>query len=163
MKQSIKIIFLILVFVLPLGVFVFLKLFGRNEFDVAPLYVSDAPPKRADCDLDYTLPYLVPDSVKQSYNLLADSLTVIFLGPLTGEGQNQLDRVREQTTTDHVQIIHPAKADRELERRCIFLLDSGMDVVMLDRRGAIRGHYTAADRDEMDRLLTEITIILKKY
>ncbi|MGC3947651.1 MAG: hypothetical protein QM762_24635 [Chryseolinea sp.] len=194
MKQSFKIIILILVFILPIGVFVFLKLFGRNEFGVAPLFVKEAPPQTDGCDFKSVLPYVVPDSVQRHYQLSADSLTVIFFGPLSGEGQNQLDRIKELTTTDPVQIFEaitykpdnsvtsrdttidtPGTSagsvntqersimDQESLRRCVFFLDSVKDVVMLDHRGAIRGQYTAADRDEMDRMLTEITIILKKY
>jgi hypothetical protein len=213
MKQSLKIIILILVFVLPIGIFVFLKLFGRNEFGVAPLYVTEAPPHMPGCDLITKIPYVVPDSVRQFYGSAADSLIVIFFGPLSGEGQNQLDRVTELTTSDPVRIVEPgisdltaaprsgtsadqisasdarsasaeppidgaspvnaartpgnaatgSPMDMESLRRCIFFLDSARDVVMIDRKGAIRGQYTAADRDEMDRMLTEITIILKKY
>lgn len=190
MKQSLKIIVLLLVFVLPIGIFVFLKLFGRNEFDVAPLYVNDPPPGASACGLTPELPYHVPDSIQQLYDLRSDSLTVIFFAPLSGEGRNQLDRVREQTGTDPVNIIEhgtdglsvssgdqrnpgvePTASDEDIVRQqssaylkqCIFFLGSMENVVMLDRTGAIRGQYTADDREEIDRLLTEIAIILKKY
>lgn len=191
MKQSLKIVVLLLVFVLPIGIFVFLKLFGRNEFDVAPLYVNDTPRGATACGFTPELPYHVPDSIQQLYNLRSDSLTVIFFGPLSGEGRNQLDRVREQTGSDPVNIIEqqgtdalsvasdaqvtirsdiPASDEHRVReqhserlKQCIFYLDSGMNVVMLDRKGAIRGQYIADDRDEIDRMLTEIAIILKKY
>ncbi|MEJ1237843.1 hypothetical protein WBG78_06940 [Chryseolinea sp. T2] len=195
MKQSFKIIILTLVFILPIAVFVFLKLFGRNEFDVAPLYVSEVPSLRAECGFKPAAPYFVEDSIQRYFNISADSLTVIFFGPLSGEAQNQLDRVREQTAPDPVQILDAATigvplpdvtsnatfgtdtsshqdgsiiralspAEAVALKHCVFFLDSVKDVVMLDRQGAIRGQYAAADRDEIDRLLTEITIILKKY
>ena len=202
MKNSTtKVIFLLLAFVLPVCVFVFLKLFGRNEFDVPPLFVTEAPPVQGVCDFKPSLPYFVPGSIRNRYQLSADSLTVIFFEPRSGEALNQLDRIREQTGSDPVKVIAsiaanaPAttieasntvqtnpdtildnprtpsaetssplvESDAEYVQRCIFFLDTGVDVVMLDSRGAIRGQYAAGDREEMDRLLTEITIILKKY
>jgi len=196
MKKVTKVFFLFLAFVLPVSIFVFLKLFGRNEFDVAPLFVTEAPPHTEGCGFVPSLPYFVPDSIRSRYHLTADSLTVIFFAPVSGEELNQLDRIREQTASDPVQILEstsvaaiagtgvqenpdssvlktasPAAAGdassipagSDAVRRCLFFLDNDLNVVMLDRRGAIRGQYTAGDRDDMDRLLTEITIILKKY
>jgi hypothetical protein len=201
MKNSTtKVIFLLLAFVFPVCIFVFLKLFGRNEFDVPPLFATEAPPLNEGCDFKPSLPYFVPDSIQTRYQLPADSLTVIFFGPLSGEALNQIDRIREQTGSDPVQVIASMDTqettnitdpeaniqkgadatvfnsreipetpsaqramDTESARHCIFFLGNGLDVVMLDSRGAIRGQYTASDREDMDRLLTEITIILKKY
>ena len=200
-NRTTKVIFLLLAFVLPICIFIFLKLFGRNEFDVPPLFVSEAPAHRTGCNDTPLLPYFVPDSIRTRYQLSADSLTVIFFEPLSGEARNQLDRIREQTGSDPVQVftastrqaahgivepdsgihssdglagnvVQSAAGETHLEhviretesvRKCIFFLDEEVNVVMLDTRGAIRGQYSAADRDDTDRLLTEITIILKKY
>jgi len=163
-----KITFLFLAFVLPVGIFVFLKLFGRNEFDVPPLYVHDAPPKLSGC-VAASHPYHVPDSIRASYTSANDSLTIIYFQPLTSEGLNQLDRVREQTAHDPVRLTAgelstaSAVVDSASVRRCAFFLDGAVNVVMIDKRGLIRGQYTADDREEIDRLLTEVTILLKKY
>jgi hypothetical protein len=46
---------------------------------------------------------------------------------------------------------------------CIFLLKAPYDVVMIDRKGLIRGQFVSDNREEIDRLMTEIDIILKKY
>ena len=195
MKQTTKVIFLVLAFVFPVCIFVFLKLFGRNEFDVPPLYATEPPKQLQGCDYVPSLPYVVPDSIQSGYGLSADSLTVIFFGTLSGEELNQFDRVKEQTVADPVQVLRGTDytslrattvdvqvtsrdSVRSLSaseqaahndivpqsiRRCIFFLDNELNVVMLNRRGVIRGQYSAADREEMDRLLTEITILLKKY
>ena len=37
------------------------------------------------------------------------------------------------------------------------------DLVLLDNEGTIRGQYVSDDREEMDRLITELSILLKKY
>lgn len=193
-NRSIKIIFLLVAFVFPISIFVFLKLFGKNEFDVPALFTTDAPPAIEGCPA-VKLPYAVPDSVQMAFDLAADSLTVIFFEPLSGEELNQRDRVKEQTAGDPVHVIEAiaafatrtakettsfvelpsntstqsSAADAASEesigslRRCVFFLRGDTNVVMLDRRGIIRGQYKARDRDEMDRLLTEITILLGKY
>lgn len=195
MKQTTKVIFLVLAFVFPVCIFVFLKMFGRNEFDVPPLYATEPPKQLQGCDHVPSLPYVVPDTVQRGYGLSADSLTVIFFGTLSGEELNQFDRVKEQTVADPVQVMRgteyrslgattvdvpvtprdsvgtlPASAQAtnndavpQSIRRCIFFLDNDLNVVMVNRRGVIRGQYSAADRDDIDRLLTEITILLKKY
>ena len=190
MKQTTKIIFLILAFVLPIGIFIFLKMFGRNEFDVAPLFTTTPPPQAEGCDRNVSLPYVVPDSIRSRFRLAADSLTVFFFEPVDNEALNQIDRVSEQTVSDPVQLIKlintgaatpgydagvaldsvsraETTAGKNLDytalRRCIFLLNGDSNVVMLDKRGVIRGQYIASDRDDIDRLLTEITILLRKY
>lgn len=165
MKNATKVIFLLLAFVLPIGIFVFLKIFGRNEFDVPPLYVTQAPPQIAGCPSVGAAPYHVADSLLKRYRDAADSLTVVFFQPLSGEALNQLERVREQTSGDPVHLVEGELSgqNREVVRRCVFFLDGPANAVMIDKKGTIRGQYQIDDRDEADRLLTEITILLKKY
>lgn len=165
MKNATKIIFLFLAFVLPIGIFVFLKIFGRNEFDVPPLYVTEAPPQTAGCPGAGAAPYHVADSLLRHYRDVSDSLTVIFFQPLSGEALNQLERVREQTSADPVHLVEgelPGQ-NSDVIRRCVFFLDGAVNAVMIDAGGTIRGQYQIDDRDDTDRLLTEITILLKKY
>jgi hypothetical protein len=191
MKQTTKTVILILAFVLPICIFIFLKLFGRNEFDVPPLFATTPPPAVEGCDRNVSLPYTVPDSIWSSFRIKPDSLFVIFFEPRDGEARNQMDRVNEQTGADPVQLIEltnvgdkgtagiaigeasdsatfiQTTTDKNIDyttlRRCVFLLGGDSNVVMVDRRGVIRGQYIASDRDDIDRLLTEITILLKKY
>jgi hypothetical protein len=191
MKQTTKTIILILAFVLPICIFIFLKLFGRNEFDVPPLFATTPPSVVQGCDRNVALPYAVSDSIWSSFKAAPDSLFVIFFEPPDGEARNQMDRVNEQTGSDPIQLIEltnvGSKAtagfdigeasdsaafiqtttkkniDYTMLRRCVFLLDGDSNVVMVDRRGVLRGQYIASDREDIDRLLTEITILLKKY
>lgn len=178
MKRTMKGILLLTVFVFPISIFVFLKIFGRNEFDVPVLYSSEAPPYMEGCPAVAAFPYVLPDSIRRHYGTDTDSLTVIFFGPLVGEEANQYDRLLEQTATERVRVIGSATSDpsrivtedvlnagRDADaiRRCVFFLDGDTNVAMVDGQGAIRGQYKAKDREDMDRLLTEITIILKKY
>ncbi|HYG19437.1 MAG TPA: hypothetical protein VD816_10935, partial [Ohtaekwangia sp.] len=76
-----------------------------------------------------------------------------------------LTRITDNFAADPVHITYfntKAPADSTI-RSCIFFLKEPFDVVLVDRKGRIRGEYDADDRDEIDRLITEITIILKKY
>lgn len=191
MNKSIKVLFLVIAFVFPISIFVFLKLFGKNEFDVPALFTTEAPPAHGCAPVQ--LPYVVPDSIQQKLRLPADSLTVIFFETRTGEELNQRDRVKEQTASDPIQVLDADKAfghypvtntpnasdsgaskenlhsvamsgERiDALRRCVFFVRGDTNVVMLDKRGAIRGQYKAGDREEMDRLLTEVAILLRKY
>jgi len=48
-------------------------------------------------------------------------------------------------------------------KNCVLFLKGPADMVVVDRRGRLRGQYILADREEVDRLLTEVSIILKRY
>jgi hypothetical protein len=45
---------------------------------------------------------------------------------------------------------------------CVFLLHDPYDIVLFDKQGFIRGQYYSGDRDEIDRLILELSIILNK-
>jgi hypothetical protein len=90
-----KLIYLFLALLLPGCIFVFLKLFGKNEFAVQPLYESVAPTLPNECQ-PVTLPYLIPDSIGRTINSKNDSLVLVLFGDLSAEGKSQLDRVKEE-------------------------------------------------------------------
>ncbi|RAV98584.1 hypothetical protein [Pseudochryseolinea flava] len=158
-----KFIYLFLALLLPGCIFVFLKLFGRNEFAVAPLYQS-APPTVTGCS-NVTLPYSVPDTVLSTLNFGRDKLVVVIFDETTVDGRAQIDRVTDEIKDDAVHIIHHTSLDVKTSswKRCTFFLAEPRNTVLVDAQGKIRGEYTMSDREEVDRLLTEITIILKKY
>jgi hypothetical protein len=157
-------IYLFLALLFPIGIFLFLRLFGKNEFAVEALYQKDYPKVSPDCPKIVGLPYFVPDSVLAQLNKNSDSLTVIFFGALKGEQLNQFKRVSADTIVDDITVLNLQVSDRsKLWQRCVFFLQDPLDVVMVDAKGTVRGNYLAGDRDDIDRLLTEIDIILKKY
>jgi len=43
---------------------------------------------------------------------------------------------------------------------CVFLLNDPYDMVLVDKFGIIRGQYYSGARDELDRLIMEVAIIL---
>jgi hypothetical protein len=46
---------------------------------------------------------------------------------------------------------------------CIFLMESQHDAVIVDKGNRIRGQYAMSNREEADRLIMELKILLKKY
>lgn len=158
-----KAVLLFLALLFPACIFVFLKYFGRNEFTVPALYTEDYPEGLAACGITVSLPYHVPDSVQRSLHLAKDSLMLIHFGERAAASQEELAGVKNKYGNEiQMNFIQTSESNVYL-RRCIFFLDDDNDLVLLDGEGVIRGHYHAGDREEIDRLLIEIAILLKKY
>jgi hypothetical protein len=163
--QGKKAIFLFLALLLPICVFLFLKFFGRNEFAVQPLFQDALPENIADCQ-NVHLPYKVDKQVLNSVISKGDSLGIVYFkkdNP-TKESDNELARIEKAFKKDRIKftIITPASLLAQ-SKQCIFLVRDPYDLVMVDNSGVIRGQYVSDDLDEMDRLITEVDIILKKY
>lgn len=161
MKQ--KSIFLFLALLLPVCIFLFLKFFGKNEFSVAPLYSNAYPENIDECENKITLPYVIPDSIKLSFDVQSDSLSLIYFGDLRENSEVQLKRVNNDfKDAVMLHVVSPSEESLKL-KKCVFFLKDPFDLVLIDPAGIIRGQYIAADREEIDRLLTELTILLKRY
>jgi hypothetical protein len=153
-----KAILLSLALLLPVAVFVFLKFFGKNEFDVPAFYQDGKPPVTSDCSYSYAMPYVIPDSVmvlvRKDEN---KSLYVVhFSSP------ENLSRVVENYGSDIDVITDPKLGDPHV-RKCVLLMKESQDIILIDDQKRIRGYYTSKDREEIDRLLLELDILLKKY
>jgi hypothetical protein len=79
-----------------------------------------------------------------------------------------LQRVYDEVSETEARIVQPAAlalSEPELNflRRCVLLLKDPYNIVVVDDRKRIRGYYEGDSRDEIDRLLIELSIILKKY
>lgn len=159
-------ILLLVALVLPSCIFVFLKFFGKNEFAVEPLYqVAPKEAVAAECGT-VNFPYHVPDSTLQKYVQMGkDSMVLLAVGELNKESTIQLKRVEEEfEDTSFIRRLMTSETslDRTL-RKCVFLLPESSNLVLIDKEGSIRGQYNASDREDVDRMLTELTIIFKKY
>jgi hypothetical protein len=159
-----KALFLFLALLLPVCIFIFLKIFGKNEFNVEPLFSNSPPPASNECQT-VSVPYYLDDSIKSLLPFGSDSLVVIAFG---GNGEsnavNQLTRLKGEIANLPIGFLTLPKSNRHLFwKRCLFFLQEPQDVVTVDAKGRIRGQYISADREDIDRLLTELTIILKRY
>lgn len=158
--------FLLLALVLPVLVFTFLKFFGKNEFVVEPLFQTAEAKLPPGC-AGINIPYVVPDSayfaLKQEHE--ADSLLIIFYEGMADDlkaSEAQLIRLNEYLQLDSgVGFRRISEKSKSVE--CTLLLNASLDLVLLDGKKRIRGQYNSNDRDEVDRLMTELDIILKRY
>lgn len=160
-----KIIFLTLALLLPVVVFIFLKLFGKNQFDVPAMYQESSLDAPARCKYTYNTPYYLPDSVMMLLaRNKADSLYVLYFKP---ELNVPLNRIAVEFEGDPVAVIAPSAFPEEtnllLLQDCVLLMQPPLSVVLVDHRNRIRGYYDGSDRDDIDRLIVEMKIILKQY
>lgn len=162
-----KIIFLFLALLLPALIFVFLKIFGKNQFAVEPLFQTEAPSLPSYCDVAQA-PYSIPLTKIEPFIRPGDSLSIVFFRAdssarsVQGKIYVQLaDHYKNDPIT--LTILRTPDENFDVTFHCIFAMKEPKDIVLVDNHGLIRGQYESTDRDEIDRLKTEITIILKRY
>jgi hypothetical protein len=161
-----KIVFLFLALLLPVCVFIFLKFFGRNEFNVPLLYEAGVTEKAAECsNVHYGTPYILPDSIFRLINPKETSLVIVNASETNERVSAKLKEIEMQFEADHVTIqpVSMLKAQAGYIQTCILLLQQPNTIALIDDKKQIRGHYDGNDRDELDRLEAEIKILLKKY
>ncbi len=158
--QGKKAIFLFLALLLPIGIFIFLKMFGKNEFDIPPFY-HDQAPVAANCNIEYKAPYALADTTMSELRKgrPAELYLLNFSGELSA-------RIKDELNYSELKIVNseefePLKNDRF--RRCVLIIPAEEDLVIVDKQGRIRGYYTSSNREEVDRLFLEVRILLKKY
>ncbi len=167
MKKGQKIILLFVALLLPACIFLFLKMFGRNEFAVEPLFQKEAPALPSPCD-SATVPYVVSGDKLSDYMRPTDSLAIVFLAKDSigsSSTRKTFTQLKEEYEKDPVSITMkwPVKDGFDSTFHCTFAMKKPQDIALIDNQGVIRGQYESSDRDEIDRLKTEITIILKRY
>ena len=159
MARPLKYLLLFLALLLPGLIYVFLKSFGRNEFQVPALF-QDEVPLVAGCEsYPRAAPYIVPASTMARLGLRGDLLTLVAFE--SGSATNALRRVRNEFGSDAFIYTEPADSLRATAA-CELILQPPANLVLVDG-SLIRGQYDVSDRDEVDRLIVEMKILLKKY
>jgi hypothetical protein len=157
-----KVIILFLGLILPILIFIFLRVFGRNQFDVPALY-SEGVPAQPGCNYTYGKPYLIPDTVWNRLDVpLEAKLVVVSYAP----DHSALIPVVESSEGIFLvkgDALEPDDFYATFIRECLFLVKYPVNVALIDKSKIIRGHYNVEDQDELDRLKTEIAIILENY
>lgn len=170
--MSKKSVYLFLALLLPVIVFVFLKYFGKNEFAIPVYYKDGIDSVSVSCGGDYARPYTVPDSVLTAINAAKKQAWVAVFEP-TEASKIELNRLKdifrpEEFTKSEI-IIQQGDPTGISERRyrrwtsCIFFVKKPYNAVLVDDQNRIRGYYAVDSREEMDRLILEMQILLKKY
>jgi hypothetical protein len=153
-----QLILLFVALLLPIVIFVFLRTFGKNEFTVPPMFADTIPDLPEYCDGRKTLPYAIDAENLASLRIDIDSLACISFS----SAEERLGRVKEEFANDPL-AFHRVTESNDQKRHCIFLMNEPFDVALVDSKGRIRGQYNSSKRDEVDRMLTEIAIIFRKY
>ena len=138
---------------LPVLIFLFLKFFGKNEFEV-PVYWSDGV-NVAGC-LPQPAPYVVPDSALNAWGWRGDKATLLVLDEKPVK--DNLARVADLFEKGDYATINVSDVPT-----CLLLAGDSSKVVMIDDKKRIRGYYTPTSRKETDRLAVELRILLKQY
>lgn len=174
---------LVLAMVVPIGVFIFLKIFGKNQFEVDPLYQTGTVKVNESCEVNYRTPYQIPIHVLEDLNWkTTDSLTLYFFKPTAFNITAINNRVSEVYATNEVRrniisqdsikldkqpketyILNKDAVTTEQLQECFFLMNEQTNTVLIDNKQRIRGYYNLKEREDADRLLLELKIILKKY
>jgi hypothetical protein len=158
--MSKKFIYLFLALLLPGLIFVFLRKYGKNEFNIPVYYetgVTDAP---AACG-SYSIPYRVADSVLQVIRTANKPILVVT--DSSTDVKRNLSRLKSELN-DSFSVVFPESNTRWASwLDCAFLLQKPWTAVLIDAQGQIRGYYSPTSREESDRLLVEIRILLKQY
>ncbi|MFN8336928.1 MAG: hypothetical protein U0U09_17485 [Cyclobacteriaceae bacterium] len=185
-----KALLLFVAFLLPVLIYLFLKSFGKNEFDVPVLYTDSMSVSVPCYGNNYKLPYHVPDSLLKTFQWDSTSLfTVVVFENESKEDQHersiQLTRVMTEFKNEPLGIIHMLgthtnvvsgnnglvtqrvlMSDTNLFKikTCFFLLNSKQDAVVIDKDRRIRGQYTLTKREDADRMIMEeLNILFKRY
>ncbi len=148
-----KIAYLFLALLLPGIIFIFLKKFGKNEFDL-PVY--DVAQASSACPYAYQSPYVLPDSLWKKDRTTA----TLFISPGTTQQQSNLEKIWEEFTKQDLRIVD---IDAGEAMQCILLAKHPYTTVLVDDQKRIRGYYLPDTREEFDRLKMEINILLKRY
>lgn len=156
-----KYLVLVLAFILPALVFLFLKKFGKNEFEVAPLYRDALPARAAGCPPVEQAPYRIPLTVLRSLGWSESVHLTLFS---FGADDRQLNRITGAFGRDEINVVKVTIAHDSLGMwsGCYLFNTEQKPLLLVDQERQIRGHYFNT-REDVDRLLTEATIILRKY
>jgi hypothetical protein len=151
MKKS---LFLFLAFVLPVSIFLFLKFFGKNKFDL-PVLMKDATEWPKDCPQPVSFPFHA-----SSAQYIALKPIILLLDTPTLEAQKRLPLEVDSA------LVHIRSYDTHTELNGFpdcFRAGYDFHAILFDTTGQIRGLYNKLDREEVDRIIMETKILTGKY
>lgn len=158
-----KFIYLLLALILPGAIFVFLKVFGRNEFTIPVYYQQGVDDVSETCQFNYQVPYVVPDSIM---NLLAEGdKAILLVANPSSQVRSNLSHVTSQLEKGEYQIVYATNAGLPWDEwySCFLFLYKPWSAVLIDSENQIRGYYDPETREEADRLTVELKILLRQY
>jgi hypothetical protein len=162
-----KIIYLFLALLLPVLIFLFLKKFGKNEFNIPTYYQHGVDSLNAICGTHYAQPYQLADSVLQQAGWEGKRAS-LFVFQKEVMANKEFKRLFDSFDQKEFQVVEAdsQKMSEALAARwssCVFMVHAPRNVVLVDNKKRIRGYYVIGSREETDRLIVEMEILLKKY
>lgn len=174
-----KFLYLFLALALPALIFIFLKKFGKNEFQVQTFFMEGLKSDSI-CTVSSAGPYQVPDSVISKIGFKKPKeLRVVIIYPFVKEDLTEVGRIKSKYARDSVEILIlsgvPNNPKSDIPSAfldfnnfgnvvwCWLRVAEPFSVVVLDKENRIRGYYDGSKREEMDRLDMELSILLGKY
>ncbi|MDH5599445.1 MAG: hypothetical protein OEY34_09980, partial [Cyclobacteriaceae bacterium] len=176
MKNITKKVILTITFILPATVFIFLKFFGTNRFDVPIFYEKSVDTSFTDCP-EAKLPYYLAPPENSNQSLYSGSISILTFNFRNDENHaKELQRICERyDSNEHVKILTLTDDDFKGCSENIVLSQEEFNsylncklytteknlAIVIDGISRIRGYYNLQDRKETDRLFTEISILEK--
>ncbi len=198
MKKGFKISIRFVTIALPVAVFLFLKHYGENQFDIPIYHLEESTIMDTDCGI-ISFPYIVPlfetftpDNLILPKIELADInlFSILPNEKAIRETLNQIDRLKTTFSnqsqvkffllTGDIKLPSLEKYENILNHEGVFnFVKCGLLVqayfgitnetkhfttgyaVLVDKDRRIRGYYEISDREEVDRVISEIDILLK--
>ena len=163
--KKFKWVYLFFAIFLPILLTFFLKYFGKSEFNIPVYYEAgiNADTLSADCKYQYQTPYKIADSVLHSLNGGAFRATIITIDSTVGTKKN-FERIEEELVNaeyDFVVLKNTISSSQLMS--CALFMKKPWTTVLIDEQNRIRGYYAPATREETDRLIVELKILLKQY
>ncbi len=157
-----KKIILIITLLVPTGIFIFLRFFGKNEFAIPVYYEKASDMVATGCDKNYHAPYQVSDSILLGMNWSGHAMIVITDSSKTV--QLGLKRFREELKDDlQVTFMNEELENQREIAKCDLFIEIPWNSVLVDGQRRIRGYYDLKKREEIDRLIVESKILLKQF
>ncbi len=159
-----KWVYLFFAIFLPILLTFFLKFFGKSEYNI-PVYFEagiNADTLNTDCNFQYAAPYRIADTLF-SDNEGKRKATIITIDSAL-ETKKNFERIEEElVNAEHVFTVLKSSVASDQFISCVLFLKKPWTTVLIDENGRIRGYYAPATREETDRLIVEMKILLKKY
>ena len=168
MNKYFKASILVAILLIPICIFLFLKFFGENRFDIPVYYESGVSSE---------FPYCEQSKGQYHVNGLSEeNLPGVYLFFKKEAGFDLFDvtniknRLREtvgeigytvysrDSTAEKTEVLDSLSFVQKLQ--CGFISDTLNQYILVDSKSRIRGYYET-ERDEIDRLIVELKILLE--
>ena len=189
MRKSFKILVLTTILLIPAGIYIFLQIFGHNEFDL-PIYSENGAEEKKEARIfNFEGLYDINGLAVDNKSFAEEIIILEFVPDLSGnkdrdylirrvsdifrnEGSIRIIRVftfnnysgsiPEKITGKAGNNISPLFTGEERMSQRIESAGGYNKIFLLDNKRKIRGSYLIEDFEEIDRLILEVKILLKK-